>query len=244
MRGAACAFAVVVIVLAGRLNAGPVNVVTSRDAFEAAVGAGAVEDFTISEGTAAILTGPLNASSSYPALFHFGSVRPGDIIEGVTFSNPGATEPITGEYSATFVVDHGGVAQFNESFLATYTRERPGPQPILIDFDRPVLGFGFVTDHVYTGDAFNVSVRYSDGAESTQTLANPRADGDNGFYGFVSDDADIVGASFLGTSVERGPSFAMDDFTLVVPLPPALYISPVAALCVAAAVRVHRRCSR
>ena len=239
MRGTACA--VVVMMAAGPLWAGPVEVLTSRHAYDAAAGAGVVEDFTISEGTAALITGPLSASRSYPALFQFGSVHAGDIVGGVTFSNPGATDPITAEYSAKFVIDHGGVAGFNESFLATYTREQPAPQPIIIDFDQPVLAFGFVTDHVYTGDAFTATVRYGDGTESTQKIANPRADGQEGFYGFVSDGPDIVGATFLGTSVEQGPSFAMDDFTFVVPLPPALYAALPAGFFVAVAICSHRR---
>jgi hypothetical protein len=225
------------------VTAGSITVITARDAFEAAAGPSVLEEFTISQGTAAILTGPLNASSSYPAQFIFGSVRPGDIVPGVTFFSPGATDPITGELSAKFVVDHGGIASFDESFLATYTRGEPEAQPILVSFDQPVLAFGFVTDHVYTGDSFTATVRFSDGTDVTETIANDHADAENPFYGFVSDRSDIIGGAFIG-SADIGASFAMDDFTFAIPLPPAVYAAPVMATCLAAAVRAHRGAPR
>jgi hypothetical protein len=209
------------------------TVYTSRSDFDSAVGPTVTEDFDIGGVGAAILTDSLNAASSFPGIFGFSGVMPGQIVPGVTFDSPGATNPITGPQDAEFAIDIGGPARFPGSFLAAYNHGGP-PEPIIATFVPTVVAIGFDTDHIYTGDTFTASLFYTDGSSETLDLTNSAPDGQLAFYGLVSDSgADIEGISLVGTSaVDAG--FAVGNFSFTsmevvhsssVPLPPAAWLA-------------------
>jgi hypothetical protein len=232
------AFAVTaLLLLSGFLHAGTVGIFTSQKAFDAAAGPTALEDFTIAGGQAALLTGPLNSASNFPAQFGFAPVVPGDVVSGVTFSSPGATAPFIGPQDAKFYVDFGGLAGFQGSFLATYNRGGP-PQPLTASFALPVFGVGFDTDHVYTGNSFTATLHFASGNDVTEPLNNTLPDGTSTFFGFTSPNgADITGITLLGASASD-EGFGLDNFVFTaqaplepsfVPLPTSLYMTLLAA---------------
>jgi hypothetical protein len=211
----------------GVVRAGTVGVFTSRLEFEIGMGQTTIEDFTIPGGQAALLVGPLNSASDFPADFGFASVGPGEIVPGVSFSSPGATEPFVSPDGAKFFIDSGGLAGFQGSFLATYNRSGP-PQPLTATFASPVSGVGFDTDHVYTGDTFTATLHLTSGADVVEPLTNSFPDGTETFYGFTAPGPDIASITLLGSSASDN-GFGLDNFTFAkassVPLPSALYMS-------------------
>jgi hypothetical protein len=225
------------LLLSGLLHAGTVGIFTSQKAFDAVAGPTTLEVFSIAGGQAALLTGPLNSASNFPAQFGFAPIVPGDIISGVTFSSPGATESFNGPQGAKFYIDFGGLAGFQASFLATYNRGGP-PQPLTASFALPVSGVGFDTDHVYTGDSFTATLHFASGNDVTEPLTNTISDGTSTFFGFTSPNgADITGITLLGASASD-EGFGLDNFVFTthaplepsfVPLPTSLYMTLLAA---------------
>jgi hypothetical protein len=227
-----------IALLCGIADGSTVAVFSDRSSFDVAAGSTVIENFTIPGGSAALLLGPLNSSSSYPAEFGFGPVTPGDIIPGVTFSSPSDTNPIIGPQSATFFIDFGGTAGFDGSFLATYDRGGPA-QPLTATFAPSAYAVGFDTDHVYSGDRFTAALQFTSGPDITETLSNSVPDGTTTFYGFVSTDGTPITQITLVGDSAIGSGFGLDNFAFsssspitdpsLIPLPAGFWLGIVTA---------------
>ena len=219
------------------VHCAPITIFTQRTAFDAAVGPTSLEDFTV-DGPGVILTGPLNATSSYPARFGFEPLLPGDIVPGVTFTSPGASDPVASIDDVKFALTFGSVLDLDHTFLATMNRAGPR-QPITVEFSPAVAAFGFDADEQTTGQNLTAEVVFTTGASTTLALENPNSIGTRSFFGFRSDDADIARVTFVGTADAYDIGFGFDNFAFTsadlvppaIPLPPAVLMAPVAVGC-------------
>jgi hypothetical protein len=225
---------------------GPVTVVENVDAFQQAVGPTVFEDFSLQEpARAAILLGPLNSASSYPARDFFVELLPGTIVPGVTFSTPDPAAHPGDPVNPAFSINTGGISGYHDAFLDA-SGDAQRAQPITVAFDRPTSAFGFVTGQFNSGPTFDVTLRFASGPDDVRTLSNALTIGELAFFGFQSDRADIVSATFQGHAAPNG--FAMDDFRFaasdgsVIPLPaPVSSGAPLLAAIVILAAASGRR---
>lgn len=173
--------------------AGAITQYTSRSAFNTAVGAVTLEDFT-STFHFPISSGVLNSSTNQPGI----GITPGTIQPGVTYTAPVNTS------GPDFNIDAGGgyVGGFLDSLL-----NGAASRALTATFSGPVGAFGFDTNEL-GGLSESILINFSGGGSFTTTL-NPA--GSLTFFGFQSSSQDISSIVFQYNSPTTF-GFALDNF--------------------------------
>lgn len=202
--------------LAASMHAGTITTFSTLAGFDAAVGATTTETFDVAP-ECIFLTGAL--SSSGVSCSGGGSVAPGDIQAGVSFSVPSAG------YSESFAIDSGGVLGSNhilDSDLLPHS-VAPGSTPLTATFSSPVTGVGFDEFNIDGATTLTAILNFTGGGSATEneTLTGAFTQ----FFGFQSSARDIssIVIDTNGTHYE----FAVDNFaftTSAVPEPKSLLL--------------------
>lgn len=196
---------------AAAAQAGTITATTDRAAFEAQFAGVTVEDFG-PQAAFPIASGILNSATDETTANGV-AIRPGDIVDGVTFSTPVGT-------GLFFNIDAGG--GFTGGFLDGLGSAN---ENLTIAFDVPQSAFGFSTNSGLMR-TFDLAIGFAGGGTFTGSYRTPGA-GALVFFGFTSDAKDISSVVIDGTS---GFNFAIDDFTFPAVAPPATPIPLPAGL--------------
>lgn len=171
--------------LSATANAGSITTFSDRTAFDTAVGATTLENFTDTHHFP-IPNGTLSSTSS------FGSLQAGDIKAGATYTSPLGQ----GNY---FNIDGGG--GFTGGFLDGFN---PSDRDLTITYDPLISAFGFDTNSLMP--SFDITINFLSGASYTNSFSNIN---NMQFFGFQSSTADITSVIISGTNSFFG--FAIDN---------------------------------
>jgi hypothetical protein len=201
------------LALAASIHAGTITTFGTLSSFDAAVGPTTTETFDVAP-QCIFLTGAL--SSSGVTCSGGGSVAPGDIQSGVSFSVPSAG------YSKSFAIDSGGVLGSNHILDSDIGgRLAPGTTPLTAAFSTAISGVGFEEYNIDGATTLTAILNFTGGGSVTdnETLTGAFTQ----FFGFESSVRDIssIVIDTNGTHYE----FAVDNFaftTSAVPEPKSL----------------------
>jgi len=188
-------------------RAGSISKFFDRASFNAAVGPATVEPFP-AKTVIGIGSGILNEFTNESGVV--GSIVPGDIQPGVTYSTP-----VTSSFFLN--IDEG--LGFTGGFLDSANNEPD--QPLSVSFNAATGAFAFDTNTNVMGPSFDLQINFSSGGPFVQNVALNTSVPISTlqFFGFESDAVDITSVQIEGTGA--GFNFGVDNFTFAaVPEPP------------------------
>lgn len=188
--------------------AGTITTYADRAAFTAAAGGPlSIEDFTDARHFP-ILSGKLNSHTD-ESFADGPPIQPGDLRAGITYST-------LVDQDHVFNIDFG--AGYTHGFLDALALNGSAKTPLIIEFHeddpmvgRPISAFGFDMGSLRNGGDTTLIISFVGADDQTFDLDYP-INLNVGFFGFISDAADISAVSIINEG-STNTSFDLDNFT-------------------------------